>query len=477
MSTRRRALELAASLHDVQQPASCPTCFNFVVAELHPMDHTAKMPLLEELRDHHPEFWDACITFVTAPRADADLPALRRLLLANTQKCPSRRYHEQKVRSNYTDPIHVLVEACYIALHSCFSMGRNRMVHRRKAPSRFGGKGGRWPTAIDQLAPFGELRSVESHVYWCSKRFSTAPLVVLDLILQLARPVAFPHLIAEPLHGKIVYILCQMLHGSPGVVPEGWDGDAPILPAADPTLPLALPKQERLQLHAATDFIDCINRGLDCHIKQDNSSFVNGYRRALFFATHAAASKIDPEHPGFLTLCQYASLTYRDAGVPMSFVSPRVQAAWEARKGDSNGLDMARVTYQNLVQLGKLRSCCGPGCDKTVLATGRAFASCARCKSVRYCGPECQKRDWTYAPEHRHKDVCPLLCQLLSVGNLDMGTDEWRTAFQSALDAGEQWKLYRWAVAGPLFSEGTRRRMTQCLENMVRAQLSFRTTE
>ena len=52
-------------------------------------------------------------------------------------------------------------------------------------------------------------------------------------------------------------------------------------------------------------------------------------------------------------------------------------------------------------------SICCAGCWTPQVA-GRAFKSCSRCLGPRYCGPECQKRDWTA----RHKAECKRLSQV-----------------------------------------------------------------
>ena len=40
-------------------------------------------------------------------------------------------------------------------------------------------------------------------------------------------------------------------------------------------------------------------------------------------------------------------------------------------------------------------------CKRTKKAGEKAFSSCARCRAVRYCSSECQKKDWG-----THKDAC-----------------------------------------------------------------------
>ena len=40
-------------------------------------------------------------------------------------------------------------------------------------------------------------------------------------------------------------------------------------------------------------------------------------------------------------------------------------------------------------------------CSKTAKSTGTALKSCALCRDVYYCSPECQKKDWG-----QHKVIC-----------------------------------------------------------------------
>jgi hypothetical protein len=66
-----------------------------------------------------------------------------------------------------------------------------------------------------------------------------------------------------------------------------------------------------------------------------------------------------------------------------------------------------RVTSIVAVKPTALSICCA-GCWTPQDAGGRAFKSCARCMGPRYCGADCQKRDWTA----RHKAECKRLSQV-----------------------------------------------------------------
>ncbi|KZV98879.1 hypothetical protein EXIGLDRAFT_274915 [Exidia glandulosa HHB12029] len=293
-------------------------------------------------------------------------------------------------------------------------------------------------------------------------------------MLNLARPYTFPHLVDDARRAKVVYIICQLLHGNPAMIPTGWEGAFPVSPPVDFDSPLSAPDQERLQLHAATDFLGIVATGLDARIVQDLGIFYRGYEKPLFHATHSAAARIDTRHGGYQTLCQVVSSTYDFAGVDRSRLNPRVLASvgpdrdTQTEDPEKDGNSMPGVTRAYLSQLARARTCSGPNCTKTIYEEGRPFPVCSRCKTVRYCGPECQKRDWSSAQApHRHKDICPLLRQLLAEANPTMTNEQWAKAFVHTLDIEAQWKLFEWAIDGPLFSEESKRRMKQFLQRMV----------
>ena len=48
--------------------------------------------------------------------------------------------------------------------------------------------------------------------------------------------------------------------------------------------------------------------------------------------------------------------------------------------------------------------CRRKGCDRSRAPDGMPLKTCARCRSVMYCSPDCQKADWK-----RHRGDCRLL--------------------------------------------------------------------
>ncbi|KZV98878.1 hypothetical protein EXIGLDRAFT_726778 [Exidia glandulosa HHB12029] len=321
---------------------------------------------------------------------------------------------------------------------------------------------------------------MDAHLYWCSQRFSAAPLTALTVLLILVRAHTFPYIVAESRHAKFVYLVCQMLYGDPGMIPSGWESTLPIpvSPAVLPTSPLAAPHLHTQQLHVAADFLQAVEEGIDANRLQDMDSFCRGFETVIFHAVHNASARMDVQHKSFATMCSLAVVLSEIAGVPRSSLHPRVRAAYALdrdgpgsvtrnREADSP-LSRPRLTLAYLQHLARVRNCNGPRCTQTVFEDGRPFPVCARCKTVRYCGPECQKRDWSSAElEHRHKDICPLLRRLLCTAEIGMDDEQWTAAFDRALDIEAQLKLYLWAVDGPLFSEETKQRMKQ---NMKRAE-------
>ncbi|KZV98893.1 hypothetical protein EXIGLDRAFT_275167 [Exidia glandulosa HHB12029] len=445
--TLERALALASAMCDVQQPTACPICVATLAPVLHPYDKTTKLPLLEQLRDEHPEFWDACITFLTTPRTDAELHPLRSVLLQNVRDCSYRWQHHTRQNSGATDLIHIMIESLCVILHSCIGNGKHNILSRPgKHPSSFGGKRGRWPSHFSQLFPYGEERAVDAHLFWITKRFSIAPVRLFGAILAIARPHTFPHLVVEPAHGKLVYVLAQMLHGNVGAVPEGWDDNPAIFPAADASLPLAAPSQEMEQIEAAIFFLHIVRDGMDGSGADEQWTFAKPFDLVLFHAINTAASKIEDDHPCLATLTTYALLRIKRGDMPITAVHPRVRAVLD-HSARRPRVELADVIRLHLTQLTKRRICCGPNCSNTALIMGHALSLCSRCKITRYCGPECQRLDWTSGSEGiRHKEVCPLVCRFLEVSPLDTADYRCNALCNQSLDLQERRTLARWAM-------------------------------
>ncbi|EJD48391.1 hypothetical protein AURDEDRAFT_112882 [Auricularia subglabra TFB-10046 SS5] len=467
MSPINRALALSASLSDAKQPLACPTCSCVIAYRLQPTTEQGSR-LLEDLRDNHAEFWDSCITFVTASRTEDGLPALRQKLLQNISICKYRAEHNTIMRSNFTDVVHTLVESLYMALLACLTRGRHSMMNRPKAPKGFGTRHGRWPETAEKLFPFAEDQCVDMHGFWSSLRFSSAPFAVLSCTLSVARPMVLPHICAGTGRARLLYILAQMLRADVTTIPDGWEGELPVHPAGGAAFPLALSKERTSLLETSTSFLEILSGGLDSKAC-DWFEFFTGYELAMFRAIQAASRGVDATTPTFIALSHFAYFLHSKLGLPYSALDARVRAVCpDAAETDTRASEseaqkqMPQVTLLHLIQLRKQRGCSAPGCTKNVHDNGgKPLATCSKCKTVRYCGRDCQQRDWK-SGAIKHKVICPILCRLLAEASADMRFDDFAPVFERVLGIEERMAVFQWAASsGLLFTEGSTRNINR----------------
>ncbi|EJD48383.1 hypothetical protein AURDEDRAFT_183345 [Auricularia subglabra TFB-10046 SS5] len=465
-ATVERALSLARGLDDPKEPTCCLACFSVIGAELHAAEQ-GKSPLLEELRDNHPEFWDACISFVTLPRTEDDFPALRSQLFRNIRQCLRRSQHTGLYKpGGKLEPVRLLLEVLYMSLLCALARGQHPMVNKPKLkmPKGFGTKRGRWPDSVDKLFPHGERETVEMHVFWCSLRFTQACYDVFACTILVARPLSFPHLLASPpMHAQMVYVLAQLLHGDVTTAPAGWQGDPPMKPPVDKILPLSFEGTRHMLTEPPIHFLRIIFEGLDVK-NNDYFAFFIGYDRVLFHALQAASRRLSKSDELFESASRVIKLLYIAFRIPLAEVDQRVVSTWPEgydKPGRLAAKDtraaMAQLVILNLKQLIGFRGCSGPDCGKTVHGhEGRPFSACASCKIVRYCDKACQQRGWKSGPwRYRHKDICPIL-RCLPIGG-ESSEPQFVDAFKF-LSTEDQIKVYQWsATGGSLFSSETTR--------------------
>lgn len=458
----KRALALSSSL-TATRPLACPTCFSVIAFRLQPTADQGSR-LLEDLRDSHPEFWDSCIAFVTASRTEADLPALRQQLLKNVSSCKYSAEHNTFIRSNFTDVVHTLLESLYMALLACLTRGRHSIMNRAKAPKGFGSRHGRWPETAERLFPFEAGQCVDMHVFWSSLRFCSAPFAVLGCTLLVARAMVLPHICAGTGRARLLYTLAQLLRADVTTIPDGWETEPAVYPAGDTTLPLAHPKERTALLDTSTGFLEILSGGLDSK-GFDWIVFFTGYELPLFNAIQVASRALDPSRPAFVALSRFAYFLQIKLDLPESAINARLRAvrtgAGAANEQSSPTQEhMPEVTLYHLIQLRKQRGCSAHGCTRTVHDNGgKPLATCSNCKTVRYCGRDCQQRDWK-SGANKHKVICPILCRLLAEASVDTPLPQFVSVFDRVLDIEERLAIFQWAASsGLVFSEGSTRNL------------------
>lgn len=98
-------------------------------------------------------------------------------------------------------------------------------------------------------------------------------------------------------------------------------------------------------------------------------------------------------------------------------------------------LESAGGTYESLYDLlrtvGDRRVCAAAGCGRPEHELEKRLLVCSQCHMVRYCTKECQKAHWK-SGKTPHKDVCPLLKELLKVADLKLEREEFAEACRKA---------------------------------------------
>ncbi|EJD48387.1 hypothetical protein AURDEDRAFT_112881 [Auricularia subglabra TFB-10046 SS5] len=439
------ASNVTSLLRDVKKPGVCPTCAAMTAQLLLPPGELSS-PLLEDLRDNHPEFWDASIAFLTARRGEDELPALRTRLLANARNCPRRALHSQlPAAARRDDPLHALVDGLYRALCGCLTRGQRPMLvaGRPFARKGFGTRRGRWPATADELFPHAEEQCAEMHAFWLGLRLSAAPLAFLNAVVMVARTKVLPHFSAGRTQARVLYALTQALRGDLTAVPEGWAGAPPV---REPTLPPASPRDREAMRAPAVGFLQTLVIGPD-GTRHDHDALFAGHERAVFFAILAALradAALATNRPAVLRL---AEELFNKLDLPPSVCADVITLI--PVPAPERAENVARVVLVHLRQLTRQRGCSSPGCGRTIHDNGgRPFPTCARCKTVRYCSRECQQRDWTTG-QNRHKAICPLLVRLFAATELTMEIPDFQQAFERVLpdETTERTPLFEWAMS------------------------------
>lgn len=169
-----RAQAYATELAATNAPTCCVLClldFAEVVQNIFENDRVT----LERALQQCPQFWDACIGTLTAPRTDVDLDAIRGTLVVAMSSC--KDLHRHPIDDfNVEDPVHVLIEATavFVAAGIAFT------VESDSPPFA----GASWPTSRAQVFPFGDKQCVDQLVSWCES-VGAAPLSALGIVFAL----------------------------------------------------------------------------------------------------------------------------------------------------------------------------------------------------------------------------------------------------------------------------------------------------
>lgn len=363
-----------------------------------------------------------------------DIPRLRRRLVANHHKCSSN-LHDVELAREMTDPIDMLLHALTAIVTSGLTRGLRPLQPRGESYKYFHKRNGHWPVSIEQLFPLGAQRGVDALVFWCCVAIEPAQFSLLTTVLTVARSVIIGHLLESPTRDRLAWAIARTLSVSALVWPT----------TATPfTAPPGLALTDRLRgdPHAITAILTFLTLLRDdVNARSDETPrFVRGYEAPLLAALSSVVSRFGAD-PRAAIAHEYIALLRSDS-------APKITP------------DAVATIHEFLLRRGASRLCANTACAQAELTEGggvRPFQQCGGCRFVRYCGRECQRRDWNVGTAGtRHKDICPLLCKLLGAADPYMEGVEFRLAFDAlGLADADVAALHRWALSGGLLPART----------------------
>jgi len=172
-------------------------------------------------------------------------------------------------------------------------------------------------------------------------------------------------------------------------------------PRYTPPAPLQLAVAERPELPSMADRISMLES-----LRASGGITEAEYARARALAEHAWEEFLDSTEP--------FGVRHRFAAGPSTAYD--LQRRW-VRSGTFDALVRLTTDFTGVVSISRTATpgspynlrdpsarCRREGCDRSRAPDGMPLKTCARCRSVMYCSPDCQKADWK-----RHRGDCRLL--------------------------------------------------------------------
>ena len=97
------------------------------------------------------------------------------------------------------------------------------------------------------------------------------------------------------------------------------------------------------------------------------------------------------------------------ASLPASQLQTAIEAAGQGSSGGPAGLSTEASSNGIRAASGRVCSMCGGPPSASSGGGAAKLKACGRCRSVRYCSQECQKKHWG---EGGHKAACPQLREM-----------------------------------------------------------------
>lgn len=402
------AQTLAAGLAPPSAPSLCPFCFATFVLEIKPPEHTAVM-----LNTKYHSLWDAMVAFICADWTPELQAAVADRLTANSLACtvckPAGYYHIiEKCDFPDTDTYFGMV---YQYSGSAIYHALTNEINRYKG---FGRKPKRWPTRVEQLFPYGPDRTVSSLV--AQLDFYAFSQDVLTQMLSHHRPLVVPILMRDDMRARVIASVIFRLDACVSRVNNTLRRlpNAPIQAVRD-----AVFAKEYEACEGVVEILVHVIWGMDCKFG-DMNRFYAGHEAALFRAVHAVAllkpkAQAGEGDPVFILA---RDLWYIVPPAVRHALGCIGRPAYVPEPAPCEQKGPYHTLFNNIAHPIPRRTCCAPGCEKSVHDQQRELSLCAKCRTARYCSRDCQRAHWTSAPLP-HKLVCDALHELRTFADVD----------------------------------------------------------
>ncbi|KZV91422.1 hypothetical protein EXIGLDRAFT_719372 [Exidia glandulosa HHB12029] len=400
------------------------------------------------------ELYNACIKrLIALPRTADTILDLANTLLANLCAPHRRSSDARRCFETYIDV------SCHLVTAALMSGTDDQpsIMDRVQAYSRFQKKKAKaWPVDPQQLIPGGAHATVEALVFWiCSMRSYHGPIGLYSLLLAAHRPMIFPETMKPRIRNDLIWAVVQML----GVPPSTAQ-----IPATWPTRPSSTSRSTRgLQedYEMAVQVLATINNGPHSG-PDDISLFINDYEDVLWAGAQLALRRINctrgsclcsrPKADGCLldmltrvvrVLMVHFGLTSASPGIDVR-VAQAITAETDSMPSNWGA---THILYWFLAMVDEKTQRCFDDACRTYKVDA-PLQRCARYFLVRYCGRDCQRKDWRGAGSNSiaHKEVCPLIGRLVPEHHLPPLYKDWEpTYLRDPMRVRELHLLYRWA--------------------------------
>ncbi|EJD39651.1 hypothetical protein AURDEDRAFT_116073, partial [Auricularia subglabra TFB-10046 SS5] len=310
------------------------------------------------------------------------------------------------------DSVACLMDALCQCLFASVSKGSQKK-HKKILLS----KSGMWPSSLEELIP----TDIKAYARWACTLPRWHAIAFLSRLLVVARRKVMEDLSCSPSRDRICATIIRAL--------RLWRVSDSQFPREMRKLlshdkPLGRPPVEDLG-HIITQTMGLFvifEEGPD-RLLDDFRFFSAGYERIMHDAVIAFVGQptcpADDKQKD--TLLGAASMLCARGNLPIHpLVKEHRERPTKAWSAERDGLNLADTILVFLQQRCNDLTCSGPECKNYAREgdTGtRALSLCGNCQFLRYCSPECQKRDWTVGSHGApHKVICSALCKFEKAG-------------------------------------------------------------